>query len=297
MAATPRRDDRSTLALRRVPFGASVAALVEVGGRRQFFPRRELCTLDYSIEDTYAGIYQNLRRRHREPRVPLRKDDPPEGPTFARYAIGRYLKKHKADDPRYARLNGGTASLHGLIRILLFKRFESSVFAFQQTVRRLVASHRTFLQAVEAGMIPTGTNCRPWPKNSATTKTWWRGQDRIRRPPTTSTISIVSIWSGIWSMTWASFGGSWTRRPDHARPGRQAGRPEGCPRAAAAPGPQAPDLHTVHGHGGVPLREPRSVPIDPGSRSSTAGFQGLRGTRRPFAPRSNPAQRPKGGEA
>jgi hypothetical protein len=76
--------------------------------------------------------------------------------TFARYAIGRYLRKHKADDPRYARLRGATASLRGLIRILLFKRFESSVFAFQQTGRRLVASHRAFLQAIEAGIIPTG---------------------------------------------------------------------------------------------------------------------------------------------
>ncbi len=29
---------------------------VEVGGRRQFFPRRELRTIEYSIEDTYAGF-------------------------------------------------------------------------------------------------------------------------------------------------------------------------------------------------------------------------------------------------
>ncbi len=38
----------------------------------------------------------------------------------------------------------------------MFKRFESSVFAFQQTVGRLVTSHQAFLQAIEAGIVPTG---------------------------------------------------------------------------------------------------------------------------------------------
>ena len=128
---------------------------VEVGGRRQFFPRRELRTVEYSIEDTYAGIYENLRDAIGSPGPLLRPGRSPRtDSTFARYAIGRYLRKHKADDPRYARMRGATASLHGLIRVLLFKRFESSVFAFQQTVRRLVASHQAFLQAVEAGDGP-----------------------------------------------------------------------------------------------------------------------------------------------
>jgi hypothetical protein len=31
--------------------------------------------------------------------------------------------------------------LHGLIRVLLFKRFESSIFAFQETVRLLLKIH------------------------------------------------------------------------------------------------------------------------------------------------------------
>ncbi len=129
---------------------------VEVGNRRQFFPRRELRTVDYSIEKAYAGIYQDLRDAIGHPGPRSVKDEPFDGLSFARYAIGRYLKKHTMDDPRYARLRGATASLHGLIRILLFKRFESSVFAFQQTVGRLVSSHQAFLQAVEGGMVPTG---------------------------------------------------------------------------------------------------------------------------------------------
>ncbi len=129
---------------------------VRIAGRKQFFPRRELGTIQYSIEDTYAGIYQDLRRGIGNPGHRRLQDEPPDGLTFARYAIGRYLRRDKVDDPRYARLRSATASLHGLIRILLFKRFESSVHAFRETVRRLITSHLAFKSAVESGRIPTG---------------------------------------------------------------------------------------------------------------------------------------------
>ena len=36
-------------------------AYVLVGGRHQYFPRRELETIEYSIEDTYHGLYEELR--------------------------------------------------------------------------------------------------------------------------------------------------------------------------------------------------------------------------------------------
>ncbi len=36
-------------------------AYVLVGGKHQFFPKRELETIEYSIEDTYQGLYQELR--------------------------------------------------------------------------------------------------------------------------------------------------------------------------------------------------------------------------------------------
>ena len=36
-------------------------AYVLVGGRKQFFPKRELATVEYSIEATYQGLYERLR--------------------------------------------------------------------------------------------------------------------------------------------------------------------------------------------------------------------------------------------
>ncbi|MHC5731493.1 MAG: helicase-related protein, partial [Nostoc sp.] len=37
-------------------------AYVIVGGKHRFFPKRELETIEYSIEDTYQGLYQELRQ-------------------------------------------------------------------------------------------------------------------------------------------------------------------------------------------------------------------------------------------
>jgi superfamily II DNA or RNA helicase len=37
-------------------------AYVIVGGKHRFFPKRELETIEYSIEDTYQGLYQDLRK-------------------------------------------------------------------------------------------------------------------------------------------------------------------------------------------------------------------------------------------
>ena len=48
----------------------------------------------------------------------------------------------------------------GLIRVLLFKRFESSVFAFQETIRRLIRIHENFLKALQHGIVPAGDDAQ-----------------------------------------------------------------------------------------------------------------------------------------
>jgi len=77
--------------------------------------------------------------------------------TFARYGLFRYVKEDKRKKEPYASLHRAGANLHGLIRVLLFKRFESSVYAFQQTIDRLLKTHETFLRALEAGFVPAVT--------------------------------------------------------------------------------------------------------------------------------------------
>lgn len=131
-------------------------AYVLVGGRHQFFPKRELETIEYSIEDTYQGLYQKLLgylgKARRAPRAMVPDDEL----TYARYGLWHYVVEEKRRREPYASLHRAGANLRGLIRVLMFKRFESSVYAFRETVRRLLRIHESFLAALAHGFVPAG---------------------------------------------------------------------------------------------------------------------------------------------
>jgi len=131
-------------------------AYIIVGGRHQFFPKRELKTIEYSIEDTYQGLYQQLRGYLGRPRKGQPARPPENELTYARYGLWHYVAKEKQRREPYASLHRAGANLRGLMRVLLFKRFESSVEAFRQTVRRLLRSHERFLAALREGIVPAG---------------------------------------------------------------------------------------------------------------------------------------------
>lgn len=136
-------------------------AYVMVAGKHQFFPKRELETIEYSIEETYQGLYHELRgylgkaSRKGQPVKP-----PPNELTYARYGLWHYVVKDKQKKEPYASLHRAGSNLRGLIRVLLFKRFESSVHAFQETVRRLLTVHKRFLEALSQGFIPAGEDAQ-----------------------------------------------------------------------------------------------------------------------------------------
>ncbi|MFC1932282.1 helicase-related protein [Chloroflexota bacterium] len=131
-------------------------AYVLVGGRHQFFPKRELETIEYSIEDTYQGLYHEIRgylgkSRKGQPIKPIANEL-----TYARYGLWHYVVKSKQRQEPYTNLQHAGANLRGLIRVLLFKRFESSVYAFRETIRRLLITHERFLEALLQGIVPAG---------------------------------------------------------------------------------------------------------------------------------------------
>jgi superfamily II DNA or RNA helicase len=131
-------------------------AYVLVGGKKQFFPKRSLETVSYSIEDTYQGLYHELRGYLGKPRG---KDSAllADGQlTYARYGLWNYVIESKQKQEPYVNLQRSGANLRGLMRILLFKRFESSVYAFRQTISRLLNLHRRFAEALESGIVPAG---------------------------------------------------------------------------------------------------------------------------------------------
>lgn len=137
-------------------------AYVYVAGKHQFFPKRELATLRYSIEDTYAGLYDRIRGY-------LGRSGPSDGQvkpgqvlTYARYGLWRYLREDRRNDGRYRDLQRAGMNLRGLVRVMLFKRFESSVYAFRETLKRLKRIHEHFLAALDAGLVPAGEEAQKY---------------------------------------------------------------------------------------------------------------------------------------
>jgi len=125
---------------------------IRVGDRENYFPQRKLSTIRYSIEDTYEGLYNTIRSKLGGQTVAACSDTL----TYARYGIGEYLDPRHRDDERYADLRRAGKSLRGLIRVLLFKRMESSVVAFSATVERILQRHILFAKAIGEGVMPAG---------------------------------------------------------------------------------------------------------------------------------------------
>lgn len=135
-------------------------AYVFVGGRHEFFPKRELETIEYSIEDTYQGLYQQLRGYLGKPKKGKVIKATGNELTYARYGLYHYVDAANQKREPYASLHRAGYTLRGLIRILLFKRFESSVYAFQETVKRLIKVHTRFLEALKRGFVPAGEDAQ-----------------------------------------------------------------------------------------------------------------------------------------
>ena len=131
-------------------------AYVLVGGKHQFFPKRQLQTITYSIEDTYQGLYQQLRgylgKSQKGKTIKAKVGEL----TYARYGLWHYVQAEKQKKEPYVSLQRAGANLRGLMRVLLFKRFESSVYAFQETIRRLLKIHKSFLMSIDEGFVPAG---------------------------------------------------------------------------------------------------------------------------------------------
>lgn len=137
-------------------------AYVIVGGRHQYFPKRELETLRYSIEDTYEGLYNKIRNYLGCPndKDGKKKVQPGESLTYARYGLWRYVRPEKQQVAPYNELQRAGINLRGLIRVMLFKRFESSVQAFRCTLENLDKIHGYFIDSLDRGFVPAGEDAQ-----------------------------------------------------------------------------------------------------------------------------------------
>ena len=124
----------------------------QINGQPLVFPDRELETITYSIEDTYRAPGDTAG----ESRVYQRLHDLMGQLTYARYALFDYVLPEHQHEPNYGELQRAGAALRGLMRVMLFKRFESSVHAFRQTVNRLRNLQRAFQGALDRDLVPAG---------------------------------------------------------------------------------------------------------------------------------------------
>lgn len=131
-------------------------AYVIVNKKHQYFPKRELEPLRYNINDTYNGLYQDLRKFLGKPAGEGKKIEPGKALTYARYGIWNYVVELLQKVEPYSNLHRAGINLRGLIRTSLFKRLESSVYAFRVSLERMLNTHEVFLKALEKGFVPAG---------------------------------------------------------------------------------------------------------------------------------------------
>lgn len=118
---------------------------LEVGDEKKYFPERKMQTERYDINKVYQRKYKKiisfLDKKHL---------------TFARYSLGCYLKKEYENIQLYSELGTAGEGLVGLIRTLLLKRMESSLYAFQISIKNYINGHKIFLKLLDEGIIPIG---------------------------------------------------------------------------------------------------------------------------------------------
>jgi ERCC4-related helicase len=114
-------------------------------GKIPHFPKRiGPKRIDYSIDKVYpGGIYKKLNELISRMR-------------FARYDIGSYIKEEKFTLEERQRIKQAGKNLRKLIQIILFRRLESSIVAFRDSVDLMHRSHTAFRKALDEEKVLAG---------------------------------------------------------------------------------------------------------------------------------------------
>lgn len=108
------------------------------------FPKRELETITYNINEIYFNLYDQIVELLRNLK-------------YARYDLWRYVKPEKQEVEPYINLKKVIKTLQVFHKIRLFKRLESSIAAFRKSIDNLLEIHRRFYRIIEErGIVPAG---------------------------------------------------------------------------------------------------------------------------------------------
>jgi superfamily II DNA or RNA helicase len=119
------------------------------------FPKRKLQTIEYEIDSSYAltgqpSIYVSLLDK-------LFKQTRAERYQYSIYALTSFLKPEKSNEKTYQGLSHFGDLIRGLLKMLLFKRLESSATSFMASLSRIIKRNEFILQSIERrGLVITG---------------------------------------------------------------------------------------------------------------------------------------------
>jgi len=116
-----------------------------VGNQRMYFPDRDMETHRYDISRSYLQRYDAVVSLLDKSCL-----------TLARYSPGLYLRLPYQKTEPYSDLKTTGPKLVRLVRSLLLKRMESSVWAFRTSIGRYINTHKIFLKSLEGGIMPVG---------------------------------------------------------------------------------------------------------------------------------------------
>lgn len=137
---------------------------IRIGGKEVAvtFPQSEVLRETYELDALLPDFFERFAyalgadvEAEDGPLPPPDAFDYGEQLTLARYAPSAYLLGD-ADVETFE------LQAAGLLRSGLLKRFESSVYAFTRTCRKMAASHERFLEALDGGWVLTGGALAAW---------------------------------------------------------------------------------------------------------------------------------------
>ncbi|MEH0975170.1 helicase-related protein [Micromonospora sp. CPCC 205546] len=128
------------------------------------FPTPRVVRVDYDLDEVLPDVFDDLATAlgadvseealNESLSAGVILADPGSVLTMARYVPSRF------------RIGGQTeqyeAQNAGLLRSNLLKRFESSSYAFERTVAKMITSHDRFRSALDSGLVLTGDALRGW---------------------------------------------------------------------------------------------------------------------------------------
>ena len=125
---------------------------LEQADGRKYFPERNLRNPEeYNADKVYNDAYESIEAAIRNLHL-------------ARYAPGKYLtdeireeiEKGNRKYQKYEDLHNTTKPLTGIVRTSLLKRMESSIKAFDSSIKNYVTGYRVFRKQILKGRVPIG---------------------------------------------------------------------------------------------------------------------------------------------